>query len=75
MGVPLPYEDAVGIRDRMWEIAPSLVRYDVTEPISVDVALAGLNSLSSKAGNKEASGVPFKNPITNFYQTDPISRA
>ncbi|KAG8875684.1 NADH dehydrogenase (ubiquinone) 78K chain precursor, 5-prime end [Tulasnella sp. 332] len=75
VGAPLPYEDAVGIRDRMWEIAPSLVRYDVTEPISVDVALAGLNALSSRVGSKEASGVPFKNPITNFYQTDPISRA
>lgn len=59
----------------MWEIAPSLVRYDVTEPTSAEIALAGLNVLSSKAGNKEPSGVPFKNPILNFYQTDPISRA
>lgn len=75
VGHPLPYEDVVGVHDRMWEIAPSLVRYDVTEPTSTEIALAGLNLLSGKTGNKAASGVPFKNPILNFYQTDPISRA
>ncbi|KAG8902624.1 hypothetical protein FRB99_004312 [Tulasnella sp. 403] len=74
VGTPLPYDDVLGVRDRMWEIAPSLVRYDVTEPTSVDVALAGLSFLSGKT-SKEATGAPFKNPITNFYQTDPISRA
>ncbi|KAF9237136.1 Ndufs1, NADH-ubiquinone oxidoreductase 75kD subunit (775) [Melanogaster broomeanus] len=57
VGVPLPYDDVLHLRDRMWEISPTLVRHDVTEPTSV------------------VSGAPFKKPITNFYQTDPISRA
>ncbi len=74
VGQPLAYDSVVGVRDRMWEIAPSLVRYDSMEPTSVDVALGGLSLLSAKTV-KEGSSTPFTNPITNFYQTDPISRA
>lgn len=75
VGHALPYDDTVALHDRMWEISPSLVRYDVTEKVSPEVALAGLTLLSGKTGTKAASGTPFKNPITNFYQTDAISRA
>jgi NADH dehydrogenase (ubiquinone) Fe-S protein 1 len=75
VGTPLPYDDVLAIRDRMWEIAPSLVRYDVTESVSADIALAGLGALASKPTGAKASGVAFKKPINNFYQTDPISRA
>jgi NADH dehydrogenase (ubiquinone) Fe-S protein 1 len=59
----------------MWEISPTLVRYDVTEPTSVDVALAGLKTLVSTTKDAKISGVPLRKPISNFYQTDPISRA
>jgi NADH dehydrogenase (ubiquinone) Fe-S protein 1 len=55
----------------MWEISPTLLRYDATERTSADVAALGLKTL---AGVK-ASGVPFRKPIDNIYQTDPISRA
>ncbi|KAF4607718.1 NADH dehydrogenase (ubiquinone) 78K chain precursor, 5-prime end [Pleurotus pulmonarius] len=72
---PLPYDDVLALRDRMWEISPSLVRYDVTEKTSVDVALAGLKSLSSKTTGAKITGEAFQKPIENFYQTDPISRA
>lgn len=73
-GTPLPYDDVLYLRDRMWEISPSLVRYDVTEPTTSNVTLLGLNYLTSLAAAK-SSKTPFGKPITNFYQTDVISRA
>ena len=75
VGSPLPYDDVLSLRDRMWEISPTLIRYDTTEPTSVDVALAGLKALAASTANAKATGEPFKKPIENFYQTDPISRA
>jgi NADH dehydrogenase (ubiquinone) Fe-S protein 1 len=73
VGQPLPYDDVVSLRDRMWEVSPTLVRYDVTEPISTNVALAGVTTLIGKAMG-QPSHKPFERPISNFYQTDPISR-
>lgn len=75
MGKPLPYDDVLSLRDRMWEISPTLVRYDTTEPTSVDVALVGLKTLAAGTANAKVTGKPFSKPISNFYQTDPISRA
>lgn len=75
LGSPLPYEDVLSLRDRMWEVSPTLVRYNVTEPTSQDVALAGLKSLIAGTASAKVTGTEFKKPITNFYQTDPISRA
>ncbi|EPQ50763.1 NADH-quinone oxidoreductase [Gloeophyllum trabeum ATCC 11539] len=75
VGSPLPYDDVLSLRDRMWEISPTLVRYDVVEPTSVDVALTGLSTLAVQTSSAKVSGQPFRKPITNFYQTDPISRA
>ncbi|KAF7976923.1 hypothetical protein HWV62_5328 [Athelia sp. TMB] len=75
VGSPLPYDDVLSLRDRMWEISPTLVRYDTTEPTSVDVSLAGLRVLAAKTAGAKVTGAAFKKPITNFYQTDPISRA
>lgn len=59
----------------MWEIAPTLVRYDATEPTSSEVAIAGLKTLIAGTAKAKVSGAAFKKPIDNFYQTDPISRA
>lgn len=75
VGSPLPYDDVLSLRDRMWEISPTLLRYDTTEPTSVDVALVGLKALASATANAKVTGEAFKRPIDNFYQTDPISRA
>ena len=41
----------------------------------MDVALAGLKTLAAATAGAKVSGEAFKKPITNFYQTDPISRA
>lgn len=73
--MPLPYDDVLSLRDRLWAIAPTLVRYDVTERTSVDVALAGLRTLTASTASARVSGEAFRKPVTNFYQTDPISRA
>lgn len=59
----------------MWEISPTLVRYDITEPTSRGVMLAGLKTLISGTASAKVTGATFKKPIENFYQTDPISRA
>jgi len=75
VGVPLPYDDVLSLRDRMWEISPTLVRYGTTEKVSPEVALAGLAPLGTKTADTAISGVRLKKPITNFYQTDPVSRA
>ncbi|KAI0033304.1 NADH-ubiquinone oxidoreductase [Vararia minispora EC-137] len=75
LGVTLPYDDVLAVRDRMWELSPTLVRYDVTEPTSVGVARAGLGVLAEATKSTKVSGAPLARPIANFYQTDPISRA
>lgn len=75
LGHPLPYDDVLTLRDRMWEISPTLLRYDTTEPTSREVMLAGLKAIISGTANAKVTGTPLKKPIENFYQTDPISRA
>ena len=74
-GSPLPYDDVVALRDRMWEISPALVRYDALERTSSPIALAGLRVLAERTKDARVSGAAFAKPISNFYQTDPISRA
>ena len=75
IGSPLPYDDVLSLRDRLWEISPTLVRYESREATSVDTALAGLKTLIAGTASAKVTGTPFKKPIDNFYQTDPISRA
>ena len=74
-GTPLPYDDVLSLRDRLWEISPTLVRYDITEPTSSEVALLGLKELIAKTATAKFTNTPYTKPISNFYQTDPISRA
>lgn len=75
LGTPLPYDDVLSLRDRMWEISPTLVRHDLTEKVSPEVALVGLQSLAKTTSGVKISGEVFRKPISNFYQTDVISRA
>ena len=75
VGHPLPYDDVLSLRDRMWEVSPTLVRYDTTEPVSSAIALAGLKQMAVATATAKVSGAAFRKPITNFYQTDVISRA
>lgn len=59
----------------MWELSPSLVRYGTLERTSTDITLAGLKTLAAQTASAKVTGAPFLKPISNFYQTDPISRA
>lgn len=58
----------------MYDISPSLVRYDEIERPSSEIIKLGLQVLSSTK-TATASSTAFKNPISDFYRTDPISRA
>lgn len=74
LGAPLPYDETLDIRDRMFEISPTLVRYDVVEPVSQkELALEELKRKVSSS--KKATGAPFHRAVENFYMTDSISRA
>jgi len=75
IGTALPYDDILELRDRMWEISPVLVRYDITEKTSSEIALAGIKAIQDRTAGAKIGGAALKKPISNFYQTDPISRA
>lgn len=73
LGTPLPYDETLDIRDRLFEISPTLIRYDVAEPTG-QTSLA-FSELQRNLKGAKATGAPLLRPITNFYMTDPISRA
>lgn len=73
IGSPLPYDDIYQLRERMWDISPTLLRYDVLEQPSPELTKVGLQQLASVSAT--ASGESMKKPIKDFYMTDPISRA
>ncbi|MBT6286733.1 MAG: NADH-quinone oxidoreductase subunit G [Rhodospirillaceae bacterium] len=65
LGKTLPYNNLGQVRARMVEIAPLLDQLEVVTPSAwADFGQAG-----------SLDGGPFASPITNFYMTDPISRA
>ncbi|MBV9814215.1 MAG: NADH-quinone oxidoreductase subunit G, partial [Alphaproteobacteria bacterium] len=64
-GRPLPFEELRGLRRQMWEKHPILAQADV-------VTRAAWGPFG-EAGPVDASS--FEYPITDFYRTDPISRA
>lgn len=80
-GAKLPYDDVSALHDRMWEVCPSLVRYDTVEKPSHSVVLQSIQALreakaAAAAGGKRegARTGPLKKPFDNFYRTDAISR-
>ncbi|RYP29218.1 hypothetical protein DL767_006817 [Monosporascus sp. MG133] len=73
LGVPLPYDDVAQLRDRMTEISPALVSYDIIEPTSLK-QLSKVQLVDQNKGAK-SSGQPLKKVIEDFYFTDVISRS
>lgn len=55
----------------MWEISSTIVRYDVTERTTPEIALAGIKDVSQRTMGAKTGGAASKRPIANFYQTDP----
>ncbi|EER30425.1 NADH-ubiquinone oxidoreductase 78 kDa subunit, mitochondrial precursor [Candida tropicalis MYA-3404] len=75
LNAKLPYDDIISVRMRLGEIAPHLVRHDVVEPVSQEIAKIGFTDLINKNKSATIFGEPLKNPIDNFYFTDVISRS
>lgn len=75
LNAPLPYDDLYALRGRLGQIAPHLVRHGVVEPASSDVAALGVKDLVTRNSKASPVGIQLKNPITNFYFTDVISRS
>jgi len=74
LGKPLPYETLAAVRERMAEIAPQLANCQGDmEPSSLELAKLAL-SFEPKSEAK-LSATPLLSSVTNFYMTDPVSRA
>ncbi len=72
LGQPLPYDDIEALRDRMEELSPVMRRYDTVEPSGL-TSLAKVQLVDQNKGAK-TTGEALKNPISNFFFTDVISR-
>lgn len=76
LNASLPYDDLYAVRNRMSEVAPHLIRHDVIETVSPEVAKVGIVDVLAKSNHGVSPvGAPLKNPIENFYFTDVISRS
>lgn len=79
LGVVLPYDDTAAMRDRMWDVSPTLVKYDAVEkPSAVLEGIQALQVTAAKAKSEARKGGAegkLKKAIDNFYKTDPISRS
>ncbi|HTC09017.1 MAG TPA: NADH-quinone oxidoreductase subunit NuoG [Acetobacteraceae bacterium] len=68
-GQPLPYDDLGALRRRLEQLNPVFGRVGFLPRF-------GCSDVTSPAGNPAAvSATPFVAAVTNYYQTDPISRA
>ncbi|KAJ3084691.1 putative NADH dehydrogenase 78K chain precursor [Rhizoclosmatium globosum] len=71
-GVDLPYNETMEVRQRLGDVAPSLVSYDGLEGSEFySLAVSQLKNASTSALSK----IPFSLPIKDFYMTDPISKS
>ncbi|GJN93399.1 hypothetical protein Rhopal_006454-T1 [Rhodotorula paludigena] len=81
LGHTLPYDDTGAMRDRMWDVCPTLVRYgDLERPSSVLDAVKAVRAQGEREAErrKDLGGKTgaFQKPFgDNFYRTDAISRA
>ncbi len=65
LGKPLPSDTLGALRERMAEVAPSFAEVDAVTPAA----------WGPFGGAGAIDPAPFANPVSNFYMTDPISRA
>ncbi|KAJ3030369.1 UNVERIFIED_CONTAM: hypothetical protein HDU68_009294 [Siphonaria sp. JEL0065] len=71
-GVDLAYDETMEVRQRLGDVAPSLVSYDGLEGTQFyDLAVKQLQ----KSSGVQLSKIPFSLPIKDFYMTDPISKS
>jgi NADH-quinone oxidoreductase subunit G len=69
LGKKLPYDSLQAVRQAISKIAPHLMRIDQIEAGSPE----DIKALAAKGGSLDKA--PFKNPVEDFYLTNPIARA
>jgi len=69
LGAKLPYDSLAALRQTVFAAHPHLHRVDHIEPADP----AGVERLATLGGTVDKT--PFRNPITDFYLTNPIARA
>lgn len=80
LGATLPYDGVGEMRDRMWDISPTLGRLDGVERSSTEVGASAISELKRSAAKSVGVKVEgqrtgnFGGVIENFYRTDAISR-
>ncbi|KAI8870744.1 NADH-ubiquinone oxidoreductase 78 kDa subunit [Ramicandelaber brevisporus] len=74
-GVTLPYDDALELRQRMYDVSPTLVHLDDVAPVSSSLAVLAAKNAAAAAAKSGGKNVSFEAVVKNFYMTDPISRA
>lgn len=81
IGSPLPYEELMQLRERMFDVSPTLLRYDVIDPPDYITQQVGFSDLARRAvagiktaAPKDARQGPFIKVFDDFYRTDSISR-
>jgi NADH dehydrogenase (ubiquinone) Fe-S protein 1 len=74
MGKPLPYSSLAELRQRMNTIAPHLADNEMgVQAASAELSAAMLGTEGTPAS--KPSSAPLKSIVTNFYMSDPVSRA
>ncbi|XP_063788729.1 NADH-ubiquinone oxidoreductase 75 kDa subunit, mitochondrial [Pseudophryne corroboree] len=74
VGVRLPYDDPDGVRNRLQEVSPNLVRYDDVEEANYFKQAAELSKLTTQQMLTDPL-IALQLTIKDFYMTDPITRA
>lgn len=73
VGKPLPYASLLDVRGRLAQISPHLALDGVgVQPSSAELTAT---MLGHTPGAGAPSAAPMKSIVTNFYMTDPVSRA
>ncbi|BGP50646.1 ndufs1 NADH-ubiquinone oxidoreductase subunit [Rhodotorula kratochvilovae] len=79
VGATLPYDDTGAIRDRMWDVCPSLVRYgELERPSHVAEAMSALRAQGEREFERrkglDGEKGAFTRAFETFYRTDAVSR-
>lgn len=77
LNAALPYDDPVQLKNRMWDVCPSLIRHDELVPSSTSFeaiqSIAHHQPVPKPKSSLKTGGLGL--PIQDFYLTDPISRS
>lgn len=75
LGNPLPYNNLESVRARLAEVSPTLTRYDQVEQANYFQENVKINQQNNKNLNSNEPLRAKQTELSQFYMTDPISRA